>query len=122
MSNRIPKTSKEIRLELDVLNEQLSPLQRKQAMLERALREALSREAVIRDRIRLGDVVLSSGPGVPWFYRDDAFVAWIRSSGLTHKPWAEWNGSVYPMKEFLLGRLSYEGGVVRIEDVKEAGL
>ena len=118
MSGRMPATAKDIRLELDVLSAQLKPLLLRQGELEGALRRAVSREKVAELGISIEDVVLSSGEGVPWFYRDNLFVQWIRSNGLTHKPWVEWNGSVYPMQQFLVGKLCYENGNIMLEDVK----
>jgi hypothetical protein len=106
-----------IQVELTGVLRELKPLETKRYSLERELRHAKSYETIIKDNIQRDDIVESGGEGKPYFYVDSKFVEWIIQNGLTHKRYAEWNGTLYRMDEFLNTKLRCLDGDVRLDDV-----
>ncbi len=116
------RTSHDIELELELLMARLRPLERAAGALRTELRRARSREAVLASGVTPDKVVIGSKAlGAPLFFvRLEDFAAWIRASRLDGVPWAEWNGCVYPMADFLSGKVVLDGrDAVLMDDVVE---
>lgn len=113
------KTSADLRREIAALTRRIQPMERRLGTLMNRLDKLRSQELVAKHGIRLADVVLSEGEDRPYFAVDTTFIRWIHDNGLENKLWVEWNDSVYAMKDFLSGKISYENSLIRIEDVKE---
>lgn len=65
----------------------------------------ITRSAVQRDR----------GEGIPWHGDVYSFIAWCKAHSTLN--WAEWNGRVYRMSDFMNGRMPET--LVRMEDIPE---
>lgn len=94
----------------------IEKLQAEHRSLDRAIRDAESREWITLNSIAPTRVQLSTGEGVPWHGTVHGFAEWIRSQG-ARKPYAEWNGRIYLTTDLLNGRMVETPGL--IEHVQE---
>jgi len=110
------RTSTEIQVELDELEEKLAPLVKRHINLERELRDVKSLEFIAANNITLNDVQLSSGEGIPYCYVVKEFTDWMKLRKC-EKPFAEWNTQLHLTHELFAGK--FKPTPARIGDVPE---
>ena len=97
--------SEAIKTQIESLKAELEPLQARLSKLERDYRDALSREFIAANQITRDQVETSTkDESKPWFGHIKEFVKWL--GWHPGKPWAEWNGMIYPTSELLAGRMT----------------
>lgn len=98
-------TSTEIKSKIDALSAEIAPTLVEIADLQKAHREALSREWVAANSVSKAEVEPSSGEDRPYFGHVASFVDWLK--GQPHaRRWAEWNGRLYSTAELIAGTMA----------------
>lgn len=95
--------AKELQDEIDRRRAALQPALREIAALEQQQAVAASREFIAEHGITASMVQTSSIEGT-WHGTVGEFGKWMERNGCT-KPWAEWNGRLYPSLELKAGRM-----------------
>ena len=109
--------SSELKDEINWQLEVMAPLQRRLEFLDREYDEALSREWIAANDVKLEDVYLSSGHDIPLFRHVWEYGAWLRAINCL-KRWGEWNGRIYPMGDLKAGNIGLSAPG-RLEHVPE---
>ncbi len=103
-------TITEAERELHDLESQIKPLVARRAELERAIRKMKSQEFIRVNRIKLGDVEMSSGDDKPWFGHTEQFRLWLAQRP-NQKPWCEWNHGINRTSDFINGRIDFTASI-----------
>ena len=97
-------TVEEVELELADIAEQMRPLRKRSADLQRELRRLRSKAFISANRVERDDVEMSSGDGKPWFGTVFEFAKWMKANKTT-KRFCEWNETIYFTAEIIAGRM-----------------
>lgn len=97
----------EIQQQITALRARIAPLNAEIAALERQHRDAVSREWIAAQKLKLEEVERSSGDDKPWFGHIKQFADWLNANNC-QKPFCEWNGCLYPTKEIIAGHMRRE--------------
>ena len=97
----------ELKTEIARRRAALEPTLREIEALERQHDDAASREWLAANKVTEVQVQHSEGPDVPYHGDVYGFGKWLKASGCT-KPWAEWNGRLYPVAELIEGHMRRE--------------
>lgn len=101
-------TIQEIQSELRSIDAQIDPLVRRKNQLLNNLRTLRSLAWIEANGVRLKDVQLSSGDGIPWHGTIDAFREWL-ASRIKKKRFCEWNGRLFVTSDVVAGSFDMNG-------------
>ncbi len=107
----------EVKDELQVVNQELSPLEVKREILRAELRKLESLVFIKSNNIQKADIELSNGEDRPWFKDIYEFAQWLK--GHKKKPWCEWNGRIYRTAELTQGEIRIGAAQGVVDDVKD---
>mgnify|MGYP001602084413 CR=1 FL=1 len=107
-------TSHELQSRLTGLRVQVTPLLAQIHQLEAELRDALSREWIAANNVKLEDVADPDEKGLPYFGHIKAFADYLRYN-MADKKWCAWNGTIYNTAEILAGTMDHKNSPGKME-------
>jgi hypothetical protein len=91
--------------EVSKLRAQISLLEGEIARIEMRYSKEASRKFIVDNNIKKSMIQTSKIEGL-WFNQVDNFGYWLKKTNCT-KPYAEWNGRIYPTEEIKAGGLPH---------------